>query len=73
MIRKLLWAVPLVLALSVGSIEAKPGHKPPKPPKPPKTKSAPEFDPGAAGAALALLLGGAWVLSERLRREAKRD
>jgi MYXO-CTERM domain-containing protein len=70
MMRKLLWIVPLALTLSVSSIEAKPGHKPPKPPKP---TPAPEFDPSAGGAALALLLGGAWVLSERRRREAERD
>jgi len=67
MIRKLLWVVPFVLALSFGSVDAKPKDKPGKPPK-----TAPEFDPGASGAALALLLGGAWVLSERLRRGPKR-
>jgi hypothetical protein len=69
MIRKLLWVVPLVLALSSGSIGAKPKDKPDKPPKP---TSAPEFDARASGAALALLLGGAWVLSERRRRGPKR-
>jgi hypothetical protein len=67
MIRKLLWVVPLALALSTGSVEAKPKYRPPKP------KAAPEFDPSAAGAALALLMGGAWVLSERLLRREKRD
>jgi hypothetical protein len=66
MIRKLVWVVPFVLALS-SVIEAKP-NKPPKAPT-----SAPEFDPSASGAVLALLLGGAWVLSGRLRRRGERD
>jgi hypothetical protein len=70
MLKKLLWVVPIALALSVSRIEAKPGdtHH-----NPPKRSSAPEFDPGAAGAGLALLLGGAWVLSGRLRRGPNQD
>jgi hypothetical protein len=66
MIRKLLWVVPVVLALSAVSSDAKPK-------KPPRPASAPEFDPRAAGAALAFLVGGAWVIAERLRRRSERD
>jgi len=66
MIRKLLWVAPVVLALSAVTSDAKPKPNP-------KPTSAPEFDPRAAGAALAFLLGGAWVLSERLRRRSGRD
>jgi hypothetical protein len=62
MIRKLLFLALLGLALSAVGVEAVPDKEKNKP------KDAPEFDPRAAGAALALLAGGAWVLSERIRR-----
>jgi hypothetical protein len=66
MFRKLLWVVPLGLALSSVGSEAKPKDKPPKP------IDAPELDMRASGAALALLVGGALVLSERRRRKPER-
>lgn len=71
MVRKLLWVVPLVLALSTVVSDARPTPRPSNPPRPTPT-SAPEFDPSASGAALALLLGGAWLLSERRRRGPER-
>jgi hypothetical protein len=81
---KLLWAVPFVVGLTAVGSEAgprrapvstpqqtqpsktQPGKRPPA--RPPKKTTAPELDPRAAGTALALLLGGAWALSERRRR-----
>jgi hypothetical protein len=66
MVRKLLLLVLLGLALSAVGVEAVPEKNKDKP------KDAPEFDPSASGVALALLAGGAWVLSERRRRGPER-
>ncbi len=82
MVRKLLWVVPVVLALSAvgsaadangeGGLRRKPAARPTQPVKNhPKKTHAPEFDYRASGAALALLLGGAWALSGRRRRGAE--
>ena len=75
MLRKSLNAVILLLSL-LASADAQPRPRPrpsPIPPRPPRTVHAPEFDAKTAGAAIALLAGGALVLSERLRRKRKRD
>ena len=50
-----------------------PRQRRPQPIPRPKPTHAPEFDPRASGAALALLLGGAWLLSERRRRLPEPD
>lgn len=46
------------------------GYKPPKAEKPPKVKPirAPEIDVGAAGGAIALLVGGLLLVAEKRRR-----
>jgi MYXO-CTERM domain-containing protein len=64
MIRRLLWVLPLVLAVaSVNPAVAQERRRR-------SCAHAPEFDPRASGAALALLVGGALLLSERRRRPA---
>jgi hypothetical protein len=70
MLKKLLWVVPLSLALSVIAADAKSKGDDDKSKK--KTH-APEFDPRATGAALALLVGGVLLLSDlRRRRDPER-
>jgi hypothetical protein len=64
-VKKLIWLVPLGLALSVIAVEARdPGKDKDKE----KKKDAPEFDVRASGAALALLAGGVLLLSDLRRR-----
>jgi hypothetical protein len=67
MIKKLIVLLLLGFALSAVDVEAR------KKGKKPKKVKAPEFDVRAVGAPLALLGGGAWVLSQRRRRETGRD
>jgi hypothetical protein len=77
MLKRLFTITGLVVALSVAQLAAA-GPKPPGQKGGPSpghrgggrggAVSAPEFDASAAGAALALLVGGALVLAERRRR-----
>ena len=66
MLKTLLLAVSVALALFSATADAKP--KDGRPGRGPNPISAPEFDAKTAGAAVALLVGGAVVLTERLRR-----
>jgi hypothetical protein len=61
MLKRLIWVLPLVLALTSVSADAQERRRR-------QTRHAPEFDAKASGAALALLVGGALLLSERRRR-----
>jgi hypothetical protein len=64
MLKRMLWVMPLLLVLSTVDVEAtNPLRR-----KRGQSAPAPEFDPKAAGAALALLVGGTLLLSERRRR-----
>jgi cytochrome c-type biogenesis protein CcmH/NrfF len=64
MLKRMLWVLPLVLALSSTWLDAQNPERRTRPPQ----GAAPELDPRASGAALALLVGGALLLSERRRR-----
>ena len=64
MLKRMLWVVPLVLAVSPTLLHA---QNPQREKRPPQGATAPELDPRAAGAALALLIGGALMLSGRRR------
>jgi hypothetical protein len=66
MLKRVLWVVPLVLATTSTLLEA---QTPQREKRPPQGALAPELDPRAAGASLALLIGGALLLSERRRRQ----
>jgi hypothetical protein len=70
MLKRLLWVVPLVVAVSSTLLEA---QNPQRQKRPPQGANAPELDPRAAGAAVALLIGGALLLSERRRRKPQSD
>jgi hypothetical protein len=61
MLKRLLWVVPLLIALTTVTVDAQERRKR-------GARHAPEFDPKASGAALALLVGGTLLLSERRRR-----
>jgi hypothetical protein len=63
MLKRLLWVVPLLLALTSVSVDAQEQMRRKR-----GARHAPEFDPKASGAALALLVGGTLLLSERRRR-----
>jgi len=63
--KRMLWAVPLVFALSSTLLDA---QNPQRQKRPPQGAMAPELDPKAAGAAVALLIGGVLLLTERHRR-----
>jgi cytochrome c-type biogenesis protein CcmH/NrfF len=65
MLKRLLWVVPLILALSSATVDAQEQMRRKR-----QHRHAPEFDARASGAALALLVGGALLLSERRRRPA---
>jgi hypothetical protein len=65
MLKRLLWVVPLIVALSSATLDAQEQMRRKR-----QHRHAPEFDPRASGAALALLVGGALLLSERRRRQA---
>jgi hypothetical protein len=64
MLKRLLWVVPLLLALTSVSVDAQEQMRKRRG----GGRHAPEFDPKASGAALALLVGGTLLLSERRRR-----
>jgi hypothetical protein len=64
MLKRMLWVLPLVLAMSPTWLDAQNPERKKRPPQ----GVAPELDPKAAGAALALLIGGSLLLSERRRR-----
>jgi len=64
MLKRMLWVVPLVLALSPTWLDAQNPARRKRPPQ----GVAPELDPKTSGAALALLIGGSLLLSERRRR-----
>jgi hypothetical protein len=63
MLKRLFWVLPLVLALTSVTADAQEQQRRRR-----QTRHAPEFDAKASGAALALLVGGALLLSERRRR-----
>jgi hypothetical protein len=66
MLKRLMWVLPLLIALSSVDAEATNPHRRKRGAAP---APAPEFDPKAAGAAVALLIGGTLLLSERRRRQ----
>jgi hypothetical protein len=70
MLKRMLWVLPLVLALSPTWLDA---QNPERKKRPPQGATAPELDPQEAGAAVALLIGGALLLSERRRRNAQSE
>jgi hypothetical protein len=64
MLKRMLWVVPLLLALTSAAVDAQTAN----PHRRRRGEHAPEFDPKAAGAAIAFLIGGTLLLSERRRR-----
>jgi cytochrome c-type biogenesis protein CcmH/NrfF len=70
MLKRMLWVLPLVLALSSTWLDA---QNPERQKRPPQGATAPELDPKVSGAAVALLIGGALLLSERRRRRKQQS
>jgi hypothetical protein len=70
MLKRMSWVVPLILALFATAVDANPAN-PLRRKRGERQQQAPEFDPRAAGAAMALLIGGTLLLSERRRRDKR--